>query len=233
MKAVSVIITAYNTADYIEPCLESVIKQTYRGPCEILLGIDNCKETLEAALAVRHRYNDNDGSRILNLRIFMMRENYGTYVVSNTLIDNSRGDYILRFDSDDLMKSDMIKTLVNQDADIVVMKYATFGRIVQHPNRYSFGQALFKREVFDACGGYSPWRCAADKELLNRASLKFEIKKLNDRLFFKRMHKGALTKAEDTGRGSAPRREAHRKLRELSDKGIIKIERVTGNYEEL
>lgn len=229
MKSVSVIITAYNTASYVDGCLESVIKQTYRGPCEILLGVDNCKETLEAALAVRRRYND--GSRILNLRIFMMKENYGTYIVSNTLVDNSKCDYILRFDSDDVMKPGMIQALIDQNSDIVRMRYSTFGKVVEHPDRFSWGQALFTKEVFDACGGYAPWRCAADKELLNRAALEFKIKKIEDRLFYKRMHTKALTKASATGRRSGVRKEAHRKLKENSDKGIIKIERITGEYQ--
>ena len=219
---VSVIITAYRSQDFIEACLDSVAKQVYG---EILLGIDDCQETLDKVMGIRDRYR--------NLRILMMKENYGTYIVSNTLMDNAKGDYILRFDSDDAMKTDMIKILVGRNSDIVVMRYHVFGKRVSQPTRFSFGQALFKKKVFDVCGGYAPWKCAADKELLNRAALKFKIEKLDQRLFYKRMHPRALTKAAATGKGSAPRREAHRKLRELSDKGIIKIERITGEYKEL
>lgn len=225
MESVSVIITAYNAQDFIKGCLDSVARQTYFSRpvfYEILLGIDNCKETLEKVLSIKDRYK--------NLKVFMMKENYGTYVVSNTLVDNSRCDYILRFDSDDVMKVGMIKTLMSHDSDIIRMRYSTFGKVVKHPNRFSWGQALFRREVFDACGGYEPWRCAADKELLNRAALKFKIKKIEDRLFYKRMHRKALTKAGATGRKSDVRREAHKKLKYNSSNRILKIKRVTGEY---
>lgn len=223
LKAISVIITAYNAADFIVPCLDSVARQSFfeKADYEILLGIDNCEKTLEVV----------KGLSIKNLKVFMMKENYGTYIVSNTLIGNARGEYILRFDSDDVMRRNMVEVLMKQKADIVRMRYfALTKRGVKSPSRHSWGQVLFNRRVFKTCGGYAPWRCAADKELLNRAGLKYKIKTIEDRLFYKRMHSSALTKAKSTGRKSKVRKEAHKKLKENSDNQIIKIKREIGEF---
>lgn len=223
---ISVIVTAYKAQNFIEPCLDSISRQIYfnKHPrFEILLGIDNCRETLRKVKGL---------GGIKNLKIFMMKENYGTYIVSNTLIDNAKYNRILRFDSDDVMRKDMIGVLMKQKADVVRMKYFTFGkRRIGYSGRYSWGQVLFSKKVFDVCGGYSPWRCAADKDLLNRAGLKFKIARVDDRLFYKRMHPGALTKAKNTGAKSNIRKIAHNKIRENINSGIVKIERVTGEYE--
>lgn len=223
---ISIIVSAYRSAEFIEACLKSIDAQKYlttHRKYEILLGIDNCEETLKKVQEIKD---------IANLRVFMMKENYGTYVVCNTLIDNAKYDYILRFDSDDMMKQSMVGSLVEQKADIVVMRYTILsGRRFMNPIRFSWGQALFKKEVFDVCGGYEPWRCAADKDLLSRASQKFKITRLDERLFYKRRHGKALTKAKDTGKNSELRKDAHRKMKHNINNQILKIERVTGDYE--
>lgn len=224
-KGVSVIVTAYKAEKFINRCLASIDMQSYFedfDDYEILLGIDGCQKTL------------NIVERIKNLRVFMMKENVGTYITSNTLIDNSKYDYILRFDSDDIMKPYMIERLMLSEGDAIRMRYRyiNFGRI-SSPDRWSWGQVMFKRKVFDACGGYVPWRCSGDKELLYRIEGRFKIHKLDERLFYKCIHENCLTRAPETKTGSDIRREAQKNLRKNANSNILKIERVIGEHEEI
>ncbi len=228
-RGVSVIVTAYKADKFIQRCLVSIDMQDYFegfDDYEILLGIDGCQATLDKVMTIR--------KDIKNLRVFMMKKNEGTYITSNTLVDNAKYDHILRFDSDDVMKPIMVGTLIMQDADAVRMMYRHInGGKITSPNRYSWGQAIYKRRVFDACGGYMPWRCSADKELLYRIQGHFKVVKLDDRIFYKCSHENALTRAKETRTGSDIRKEAQRNLRTNARNGILKIERITGDYEEI
>ena len=72
-KGVSIIITAYNTADYIEECLDSIYDQSWfkkHRNWEVLLGVDHCKETLKKVVSIMEKYP--------NFRVFYMIENVGT-----------------------------------------------------------------------------------------------------------------------------------------------------------
>ena len=58
-KGVSVILTAWNTQDYIEECLDSVYKQSFfkkNDNYEVLLGIDGCEKTLNKVKGIISKY---------------------------------------------------------------------------------------------------------------------------------------------------------------------------------
>ena len=227
---VSIIITAYNSQDYIEECLDSIEKQTFffnNQNFEVLLGIDNCEKTLQKVLSIKDRFR--------NLRVFMMNSNEGTYVTTNTLIDLCSFDYIIRFDSDDVMCNNMVKTLMKyKHYDIVRFLYykVTDTIIDSRQMRYPHGVAMFKKSVFDACGGYRDWRCAADTELLSRVENHFNICKLPERLFYRRIHTGSLTSDADYGY-LTPNRLAYQDLiRVYSAEENIHIPKIVNSYVE-
>ncbi|MFP4365534.1 MAG: glycosyltransferase family 2 protein [Bacteroidales bacterium] len=226
-KSISIIITAYKADMFINRCLSSIDMQDYFyefDDYEVLLGIDGCAKTLNAV----------DRGSCKKLRILMMDQNVGTYITSNTLIDNAKYDNILRFDSDDIMKPFMVSKLLSNDYDATRMRYRYIncGKI-SSPDRYSWGQVLFKKKVFEACGGYMPWRCSADKELIYRISRYFNVKCIDDRLFFKWTHENALTRAAETKTGSKIRREAQKNLKINASKKILKIDRVITKFTEI
>jgi glycosyltransferase involved in cell wall biosynthesis len=230
-KSLSIIVTAYNSQNYIEECLNSINEQTYFknfDDYEILLGIDACESTLKEVLKIKDKYK--------NLRVFMMNKNKGTYITSNTLINISQYENILRFDSDDIMLPNMVENLMENEGDIISMKYFCFGR---HDgimgNFFTEGVILYTREVINKIKGYRPWLCAADSEFLLRASKNgFKKNYLNKTLFNRRIHNNSLTQNQKTGRNSELRQQYIKEIIKYKNMDFkdIPFEFVINNYKE-
>jgi len=201
---ISIIVTAYQTQDFIEECLDSIENQTYfknNNEFEVLVGVDGCEDTLSKLKEIRYKYR--------NLRIFMMDSNMGTYVTSNTLLDIIKYDHILRFDSDDVMKLNMIGDIMShiENFDIVRFGYDTFihnitSIVKSNKIHYPHGVILYKKSIFNISGGYQNWLCAADTELLERVSNFCKTTIFPEKLFYRRQHDNSLTKNKITNHNS-------------------------------
>ena len=90
----SVIIPVYNTEDYLEECLDSVLAQTQR-EIEVILvddgSTDSCPE-------IEHRYAERDP----RVRV-IMQENQRQGAARNRGLEQARGKYVYFMDSDDLI----------------------------------------------------------------------------------------------------------------------------------
>ena len=161
---ISIIITAYQSQKYIEECLDSIENQTYfknNNNFEVLVGVDACRSTLNKLFEIRHKYR--------NLRIFMMKENKGTYVTTNTLLDLIKYDNIIRFDSDDVMLPHMVNEIMQyyRNNDIIKFSYYKYKNQSQRipeagkSTRLSEGAIFYKKRVIELTGGYRNWICAA------------------------------------------------------------------------
>lgn len=117
---VSIVVAVYNIEDYLEPCLKSVLSQTYQN-VEII--------------AVNDGSTDN-GSKILkqyakqDARIKVItQKNSGLSEVRNVGIKQAKGDYICFIDGDDRISTnyvkDLLATLIKNDADISVCGYVS------------------------------------------------------------------------------------------------------------
>lgn len=230
-QPISIIITAWQTQDYIEECLDSIEKQTYfkdYDDYEILVGVDACEKTLNKLMKIRHKYR--------NLRIFMMKTNKGTYVTSNTLLDLVSFKNIIRFDSDDVMLYSMINEIMLyiEKGDVIKFMYNNFSykNVYNKKSAYSGGVIFYKKKIIEEFGGYMPWICAADGELLQRfINNDVNIYSLNKSLFLRRRHNNSLTMKNITSMNSKLRKKYHL-LRKTSNKNIKKIEREINNYIE-
>lgn len=235
---VSILVTAYNTQNYIEDCLDSIENQTYfqsNNKFEVLVGIDNCEKTLKKLKEIRYKYR--------NLRIFMMNSNKGTYITTNTLIEISKYNQIIRFDSDDIMMSGMIQRImdfVNTHDLIRFSVYNVDGKegtlldpksYIRHPH----GVALFKKKIFDIYGGFQPWISSADTELLERIKYGGEVNSIviDEPLFKRRIHQNSLTRRKDTGFGASKRKEYRKLIDEVEYTKIKNIPRIRNDYEEI
>lgn len=99
---VSVIIPAYNVAEYIPFCLDSLISQTYNN-LEIICVNDG---STDSTLDVIKDYAQKDGRIIL-----IDKENGGQASARNMGLDIAKGDYISFVDSDDYVSPDFIMRL--------------------------------------------------------------------------------------------------------------------------
>ena len=203
MQSITIFITAYQSQDYIEECLDSVQNQDYfkNNDYEILLGIDGCEQTLEKVKQIKHKYK--------NLTVYYFPENKGTYITSNTLITKAKYNWLLRFDSDDIMEPFMITEL---------MKYTNNYKYIQITCKYlnnenktmlTGGVILLHKDVFKECNAFSPWTCAADSDLLFRYSInnKQYITECKKPVFKRRVHNNSLTNRKETHRNSSIRKK--------------------------
>jgi len=217
---VSIIIPAYKAKHFLEECLDSIQKQTHfknsENKYEILLGIDNCKETLNRALEIKSKYK--------NLNIFMMDENVGPYIVKNTLIPLVKYDHILFFDADDIMNVNMIQYLAKYSyIPFVRFRYKEF--IVKNNKReyisasaLAHGVTFCQKSLLNNVGGFQSWRCSADTEFFSRIEKFFKHKHLQEILFYRRNHNNSLTRASETNMRSKIRKEYSQKCKELKNK---------------
>ena len=118
MPKISVIVPIYNVELYIHKCIDSILSQTFTDFELILVddgSPDNCGKICD-------EYAEKDN------RIYVIhQENGGLSAARNTGIDyalnNSNSDFLLFVDSDDLIKPELLKTVIKaqekSDADIV------------------------------------------------------------------------------------------------------------------
>lgn len=188
-KTVSVIVTAFNTQDYIDECLDSIKNQTYfkNNNYEILVAVDNHLETLEKLKGIKHRYD--------NLRVFNSEKNVGTYILRNSLSEFCVGDYILFFDSDDVLKENAVEKIINTNSSYVRFFFEELGNC-KLSGYEAHGAFWISRTLFKSLGGFQPWICGADSELHKRLNKNNILHKtIREPLFFRRIHGNNLTNA--------------------------------------
>ena len=107
LPKVSIIIPVYNVEPYIEECLQSVMRQTYRGEMECIL-VDDCgtDNSMEVAGQLIEAY---DGPIVI--RVLHHDHNRGLSAARNTGINAACGDYVYFLDSDDWISNDCIEKL--------------------------------------------------------------------------------------------------------------------------
>ena len=102
MPLVSVILPIYNVEKYLNRCLDSVVKQTYRN-LEIILVDDGSTDN---SGAISERYAETD-ERITVYH----KKNGGLSSARNYGIDRCNGEYITFIDSDDYVENDYVSYL--------------------------------------------------------------------------------------------------------------------------
>lgn len=112
---VSILVPAYNAANYLPQCLDSIVLQTYRD-LQIVIIDDGSKDTTWQVMV---DYAESD-SRIETYH----QENQGVAETRNHLLDKVKGEYVLFVDADDWIEPDMVEYLValasESDAEFVM-----------------------------------------------------------------------------------------------------------------
>ena len=92
-KLVSIGMTVYNTSEYIEDAIKSILKQTYTNWELIVINDGSTDDTLDKIKKIK----DN------RIKIFSDSQNKGIAKRLNECIEASSGDYFARMDGDDIM----------------------------------------------------------------------------------------------------------------------------------
>ena len=134
-RRISVIVPVLNRANLIERCLESIYNQTYNpmdGKREIpwleLLVVDNGSNDDTVAIVTRWKENKKNDDKGIDIRI-LEEGKRGASRARNKGLKESKGEYVIFFDSDDMMHPDLIRKAMSMfysdpELDIVVWRCA-------------------------------------------------------------------------------------------------------------
>ncbi|MBI5388565.1 MAG: FkbM family methyltransferase [Verrucomicrobia bacterium] len=163
---VSVVIPCYNQAQYLPEAVASVVGQTFRDLELIVVNDGSPDNTLAVATELAAQHQD------LHL-VVLTQPNGGLAEARNAGIRAARGRYILPLDADDAIEPEFLAKTVacldaNPDVPIVGTCRRDFGHVEQvvtgsdytlamllQSNRVNYC-ALYRREIWQAVGGYDP-----------------------------------------------------------------------------
>lgn len=115
---ISIIVPVYNTENYLEKCLYSLVNQTYKN-IEIII-IDDGSPDNSMNIIQKFVLADNRVKVI-------SQKNQGLSGARNTGMNNANGDYIMFIDSDDWIETDTCEKAINAsekyNADVVFWPY--------------------------------------------------------------------------------------------------------------
>ena len=196
-EKISVIVPIYNISKYIERCILSIIKQTYKN-LEIILIDDGS--------------SDDSGKKCdlfaaLDKRIVVIHQaNMGLSVARNVGLDKMTGEYIFFCDSDDYLQIDclkkMLKRLQRDNADIVACGFNTVydetssekvPGIVMDPNpgRWSGRQSVIEMmRNSNVCSVV--WNKLYKKELFDGLSFQKGIQNEDEAITYKLLYRAGL-----------------------------------------
>ena len=169
---ISIIVPVYNTQDYLDKCLTSIINQTYKN-IEIIIiddgSTDNSKEIIK-------KYMNND-NRIL----YYHQKNSGVGIARNKGINLSRGNYITFIDSDDYINEKYIEKMYMaikpDDA------FSICGTInVSYDGKEK--SVNVNKKLVDTFRGIAQYRRFINKKILLESQIKFSDVKICEDLEF-------------------------------------------------
>lgn len=103
-KIISIIVPVYNVEEYLNECLDSIKRQTYKN-IEVILVNDG---STDGSKEICERYCKNDSRfKLIN------QENQGLSETRNVGVRASIGEYIFFVDSDDVVKVDILEILLS------------------------------------------------------------------------------------------------------------------------
>lgn len=183
-KKVSIIIPAYNTEEYLEESLKSVVQQTYTN-LEIIIVNDG---STDKTLSIISEFSKKDKRiKIIN------QENKGVSIARNNGFNASSGDYILFIDSDDIMGKNMIELMVDNleknNADISICGYERISINgtkeksikIKEKKLYNTDEAIVA--FFNNNFGISMWDKLIRREIANKISFE-DGKKINEDKYY-------------------------------------------------
>lgn len=158
----SIVISCYNDANYIEQAVSSALNQTYSNK-EIIVIDDGSNIETKAVLKKLEP----------KITILITQDNQGQSIARNNGIRKAKGEYILNLDSDDFFEITFCEKAINkfeEDQEIAIVtcnvnRFNTSGSIdIFFPNggflnnflfsNSAMGSSMFKRKDWERCGGY-------------------------------------------------------------------------------
>ena len=197
---VSVIITTFNYARYVERAVRSALEQSIdRKEYEIIVvddaSTDNTQQVLE-------NYKDD-------VRIFRLENNSGLSAARNFALRKARGQFVVFLDADDYIHADLLRVerlflQENPSLDAVSVDYFLVDERGNHLRHVSAQEhpiacgIMFRKDFLFSIGLYDEsFRAREEEDLRIRWTRQYNIYNLAVPLYRYRMHDNNLTKNED------------------------------------
>ena len=169
---ISIIIPIYNVEQYIEKCLISILKRSYKN-LEIILVNDGTKDN---SMKVIEHYLLDSRIKVIN------KENGGLSSARNRGLEIARGDYIAFIDSDDWIEINKLiklcEIIERENLDIIIgngESYPSKEKI--HKKNYlgiKPGIELFKEMLKKKDYLETVWKCIYSRKFLQENNIKFK-----------------------------------------------------------
>ncbi|MDD2916731.1 MAG: glycosyltransferase [Candidatus Gracilibacteria bacterium] len=203
---ISIVLPVYNTADYLEACLESVLAQTY-AHFECIV-IDDASH--DRSVVIIEQYARKDP----RIRLLQNETNQGIGYTRNRGLEVASGTYIANFDSDDIAFPEWLETQLqyletHPDTDIVGANFVFIDRLgnrLLEKNNFpehdrdikkviplvcpiANNTVLIRKKCFDEMGAYRPSaHVAEDYDLWMRFRERYVFHNTQKSLVYYRVH---------------------------------------------
>lgn len=200
MTEVTVLVATYNEDKYIGRCLRSLLHQTLpSNQYEIIIINDGSTDKTSYALELFRKPKDK------HIRVINNQKNLGLPASLNIGIKASKGNYVVRVDSDDYVNQNFLSSLkfyleIYKDVDacscdyILVDQNENIIEVVDSNISPIACGIMFRKEKLIDIGMYDPkFRCHEDQDLRIRFTKKYKIDNINLPLYRYRKHKNNMT----------------------------------------
>ena len=175
MKKVSIIIPVYNSEKYIEKCVESIVKQTYKNIEMIIINDGSKDKSSEVIKSLKEKYPDKIK--------YYEQENQGVAKTRNKAVELAKGDFIMFVDNDDYLDEDYVEKFVQEIED------GNYDYVVGSFRRVDYeGKTLYTMSYkdFEWCFFMfsTPWARIFKKEYLINNNIKYLPIKMGEDLYF-------------------------------------------------
>ena len=164
---VSIIVPIYNTAEYLEECIQSILSQTYENIELILVNDGSTDSSGEICKKYEHLPNVS----------YFEQCNSGVVVSRKRGVSEAHGEWIMFVDSDDLLLDGAICKMVDlsDGCNIVIGRHHGNKFLLNAPDSYCWDEYLYL--LYSHTGIWtSPWGKLFRKKLISDSPLAFYYK---------------------------------------------------------
>ena len=137
---ISIIIPAYQAEEYLERCIESVLKQTYSN-IEVIIVDDG---SLDRTGTIADKFCETD-PRIKVIH----QENKGLSGARNSAIEVAQGEYITFVDADDFIHPQMLTILLSEiqknQAEIAISRFNVVNEMVEYASYQNYKVSVLNK----------------------------------------------------------------------------------------
>ena len=161
---VSIVVPVYNTTEYVEECIQSILSQSYKN-IELILVNDG---STDGSGDICKKYENRPNVR------YIEQENHGTTAARKRGVEESHGEWIMFVDSDDYLLEDSIYGIMDvcESAEIIIAanqrSIESVKKLSDNISRQKYLEMQYAREL-----SAGPWAKLFNKKLFDDNTLSF------------------------------------------------------------